>query len=39
MAKVRSEIDHYKTIQNYAKNLLTDELLVDLDGNKFSNNY
>ena len=36
MAKIRNEIEHYKTIQNYAKDLLPDELLVDLDGNKFS---
>ena len=37
MAKLRNEIEHYKTIQNYGKDLLTDELLIDLDGNKFSN--
>ena len=36
MAKIRNEIEHYKTIQNYAKDLLPDELLVDLDGKKFS---
>ena len=37
MAKLRNEIEHYKTIQNYGKDLLTDELLIDLDGIKFSN--
>ena len=37
MAKLRNEIEHYKTIQNYGKDLLTDELVIDLDGNKFSN--
>ena len=36
MAKIRNEIEHYNKIQNYAKDLLPDELLVDLDGNKFS---
>ena len=37
MAKVRNEIEHYQMISNYAKDLLTDELLVDLNGDKFLN--
>ena len=37
MAKIRNEIEHYIKIQNYAKNLITDQLLVDLNENKFNN--
>ena len=37
MTKLLNEIEHYKIIQNYGKDLLTEELLIDLDGNKFSN--
>ena len=36
MAKIRNEIEHYKIIQNYVCDLLTDDLLVDLSGKKFS---
>ena len=36
MAKIRNEIEHYKIIQNYFGDLLTDDLLVDLSGKKFS---
>ena len=37
MTKLLNEIEHYKIIQNYGKDLLTEKLLIDLDGNKFSN--
>ena len=37
MAKIRNEIEHYQMIINHAKDLLTDELLADLNGDKFVN--